>query len=78
MNDGEFYLLHAIVNYAHSSKQSTLNMVCKLYNDISKMIEESTFLSVLPIRQRNSITINREVRKILQNDENFDSFVGGV
>ena len=65
MNDGEFYLLHAIVNYAHSSKQSTLNMVCKLYNDISKMIEESTFLSVLPIRQRNSITINREVRKIL-------------
>lgn len=78
MNDGEFCVLQAIINCAQSSQQSTLNEVCKLYNDIAKAIEESTFLSVLPIRQRSNITINREVRKILQNDENFDSFVGGV
>ena len=78
MNDGEFYVLHAIINYAQSSEQSTLNGVCKLYNDITKMIEESTLLNALPVRQRSNITINREVRKILQNDENFDSFVSGV
>jgi hypothetical protein len=74
MNAAELYLLHTIINHVQYSQNSTMKNAYQLYVDIAKMIEESSHLSVLPIRHKDKCVINKAVRKIVKDEENFDSF----
>jgi hypothetical protein len=74
MNIVEFYLLYAVISKLQSMGQSTLDAVFLFYTDTCKKIEETDFLSALPIQIWDKGTVHKEVRKILQDNENLDSF----
>ena len=76
MNIAEFYLLHTVIKQVQLIGQLTLNAVFRFYADICKIIEQSSLLFALPIWMWDKCKINKEVRKILKDNENIDSFFG--
>lgn len=63
----------------HHSPQPTFNInmqnIYLFYIDIAKMIESSSNISVLSIRQWDKSALNKGIVKILKvTGENFDSF----
>ena len=76
MNIAEFYLLRTVIKQVQLIGQLILNAVFRFHADICKIIEKSSLLSVLPIRMWDKCTTNKEVRKVLKDNENIDSFFG--